>query len=71
MLLEAFGPGGPAPDYRDMLRFDKMRLSNFGFALQERSIRIHSRRHWYILAANNKSEIDCAVHTLRAVLADL
>jgi len=71
MLQVAFGPGGPARDYRDMLNFDKLRLSRFVFALQERGIRILSRGLWYISGAHDESEIDHAVDTVRAVLAEL
>lgn len=71
MLQVAFGPGGPARDYRDMLQFDKTRLSRFVFALQERGIRILSRGLWYISGAHSESEIDHAVDTVRAVLAEL
>jgi glutamate-1-semialdehyde 2,1-aminomutase len=67
----AFGSSLPARDYRDLFRYDRARLGQFVYALQERGVRILSRGLWYLSAAHTEGEIDQAVWAARDAMQAL
>jgi len=71
MLNVAFTTLPCAKDLRDTFQFDKAKLSQFVFGLQEEGIRILSRGTWYLAAAHTEEDIDHAVRVARTVLERL
>ena len=68
MLNIAFTTLPCAKDLRDTFAFDKAKLGQFVYGLQEQGIRILSRGMWYLSAAHTEADIDCAVGVARKVL---
>jgi glutamate-1-semialdehyde 2,1-aminomutase len=69
MLNVAFTTLPCAKDLRDTFQFDKAKLAEFVFGLQEEGIRILSRGTWYLSAAHTEEDIDHAVRVAQKVLA--
>ncbi len=71
MLHIAFTTLPCAKDLRDTFAFDKAKLAEFVFGLQEAGIRILSRGTWYLSAAHTEEDVDRAVRVAREVMAGL
>lgn len=71
MLNVAFTTLPCARDLRDTFQFDKAKLAQFVFGLQEEGIRILSRGTWYLSAAHTEEDVDHAVRVAQRVLATL
>lgn len=69
MLHTAFTTLPCAKDLRDTFQFDKVKLAEFVFGLQEGGIRILSRGTWYLSAAHTEEDVDHAVRVAQRVLA--
>jgi glutamate-1-semialdehyde 2,1-aminomutase len=68
MLHVAFTTLPCAKDLRDTFQFDKAKLAEFVFGLQEEGIRILGRGTWYLSAAHTEEDIDQAVRVAKTVL---
>ncbi len=71
MLHIAFTTLPCAKDLRDTFAFDKAKLAEFVFGLQEAGIRILSRGTWYLSAAHTEEDVDRAVRVAREVMVGL
>lgn len=68
MFVTYFGDHPQCHDYRDTLRNDKVKLSQFIAELHDRGIRVIGRGLWYISAVHTENDVDQAIATATAVL---
>jgi glutamate-1-semialdehyde 2,1-aminomutase len=72
MLQAGFAANAdPILDYRGTLSYDRPRYRVFLEAMQDRGIRLIGRGLWYVSAAHTEDDIDHAVATAGAVLAEM
>ncbi|MEJ7768901.1 MAG: aspartate aminotransferase family protein [Chitinophagaceae bacterium] len=58
-------------DFRDTLKYDKVKLSKYIAAMHNKGIRIIGRGLWYISAAHTEDDIKLAIETSRDVLRNI
>lgn len=71
MLNTSFSAATNAKEYRDVLGFDKPKLSVFINKLHDRGIRVIGRGLWYISAATKAQDVDDALAAVDIVLEEM
>ncbi len=71
IIHTGFSDCQPAKDFRDILKYDKARLSRFIAGMHDRGIRVIGRGLWYISAAHKENDIDQAVEAAGMVLESI
>ena len=68
MLHTGFTSLEKVKDYRDTFSYDRAKLREFIFGMQEQGVRVIGRGLWYISTAHDEDDIDQAIQTAHEVL---